>query len=45
MKLNATIFRLLPLLALLQAGLYSCDTIHEDLPPAVITCISVIPII
>lgn len=33
MKLNATIFRLLPLLALLQAGLYSCDTIHEDLPP------------
>lgn len=33
MKSDTMIFRLLPLLALLQAGLYSCDTIREDLPP------------
>lgn len=33
MKLNTTIFRLLPLLALLGAGLFACDSIREDLPP------------
>lgn len=32
MKLNTTIFRLLPLLALLSAGLSSCNSIREDLP-------------
>lgn len=33
MKLNRTISGLLPLLALLGAGLSSCHKIHEDLPP------------
>ena len=33
MNLNTTLFRLLPLLALLGAGLFSCDSIREDLPP------------
>ena len=33
MKLNTTIFRQLPLLALLGAGLFACDSIREDLPP------------
>lgn len=32
MKLNTTIFRLLPLLALLSAGPSSCNSIREDLP-------------
>lgn len=33
MKVNTTIFRLLPLAALFGTGLFSCNTIHEDLPP------------
>lgn len=38
MRLNTTIFRLLQVLALLGAGLFtSCDTIREDLPPCVHT--------
>lgn len=33
MKPNRTIYRLLPLLALLGAGISSCHKIHDDLPP------------